>query len=187
MNEQRSRRTSHPFQFNVAQLLKQPSGTRRIYDIDAVDLPPLDDDLSIVAPFHGQLRFMRVGSGILVTGNLETSVQLECTRCLTTFQTVVQFEIEEEFKPSVDINSGAQLAQESDQDAATLIDECHILDLAEVIRQDLTLSLPPSPICRPDCAGLCPQCGQNLNDGGCDCDTETIDPRWAALKANFEE
>ena len=89
MNERRSRKTPHPFQFNVAQLLKQPSGTRRIYDIDAVDLPPLDDDLSIVAPFHGQLRFMRVGSGILVTGNLETTVQLECTRCLTTFQTVV--------------------------------------------------------------------------------------------------
>ncbi len=187
MNERRSKRSPHAFQFNVAQLLKQPSGTRRVYDIDTSDLPPLDDDLKIVAPFLGRLRFMRVGRGILVTGNLETSVELECTRCLTAFQTATQFEIEEEFKPSVDINSGAHLAQESDQDAATLIDERHILDLAEVIRQDLTLSLPPSPVCRPDCAGLCPQCGQNRNEGECDCDTDVIDPRWAALRANFEK
>ena len=87
----------------------------------------------------------------------------------------------------MDINSGAHLAQESDQDAATHIDERHILDLAEVIRQNLTLSLSPSLVCRPDCAGLCPQCGQNRNEGSCDCDTAVIDPRWAALKASFEE
>ncbi len=186
MNERRAARNPHAFQFNVAQLLKQPSGTRRVYDIDTSDLPPLDD-LEIVAPFRGRLRFMRVGSGILVTGVLETSVETECTRCLTTFQTTTQFEIEEEFKPSVDINSGAHLAQDPDQDTATLIDERHILDLAEIIRQDLTLSLPPSPVCRPDCAGLCPQCGQNQNEATCDCDTDAVDPRWAALKANFEE
>lgn len=187
MNQRRSKRTPHAFQFNVAQLLKQPSGTRRVYDIkDAAGLPPLDD-LKVIAPFQGRLRFMRVGSGILVTGELGTRVELECGRCLTTFQTEAQFEIEEEFKPSVDINSGAHLAQDPDQDAATLIDERHILDLAEVIRQELTLSLPSSPVCRPDCAGLCPQCGQNRNEGTCDCDTDAVDPRWEALKANFEE
>jgi len=187
MNEQRSKRNPHAFQFNVAQLLKQPSGTYRIYDImDAAGLPSFDD-LKIVAPFRGRLRFMRVGSGILVTGELATSVELECSRCLTTFQTETRFEIEEEFKPSVDINSGAYLAQDPDQDFATLIDDRHILDLAEIIRQDLTLSLAPSLVCRPDCAGLCPQCGQNRNEGSCDCEAEAIDPRWAALKAGFEE
>jgi len=187
MNELHSKRNPHAFQFNVAQLLKQPSGTRRVYDIkDAAGLPPFDD-LKIVAPFHGRLRFMRVGSGILVTGVLGTSVDTECMRCLTTFQTETQFEIEEEFNPSVDVNSGAHLAQDPDQDFATLIDDRHILDLAEIIRQELTLSLPSSLVCRPDCAGLCPQCGQNRNEGSCDCDTDVIDPRWAALKAGFEE
>lgn len=188
MNEQRSKKTPHAFQFNVAQLLKQPSGTRRVYDIkDAAGLPPLGDDLKVVAPFRGRLRFMRVGSGILVTGELSTSVELKCTRCLTALQTSTQFEIEEEFKPSVDINSGAHLAQDPDQDTATLIDERHILDLAEIIRQELTLSLPSSSVCRPDCAGLCPQCGQNQNEASCDCDTDATDPRWTALKPNFEE
>jgi uncharacterized protein len=186
MNERRSKRTSHSLQFNVAQLLKQPNGTRRVYDIDTSDVPPLDDDLKVVGPFRGEVRFMRVGSGILVNGKLETRVELECSRCLTAFQTTARFEIEEEFRPTFDINSGARLAQELDQDDATLIDERHILDLAEVIRQDLTLSLPPSPVCRPDCEGLCPQCGQNWNEESCDCHTEAIDPRWAALKADSE-
>jgi uncharacterized protein len=187
MNERRSRRASHAFQFNVAQLLKQPSGTRRIYDIEASDGPPLDDDLKVVAPFRGEVRFMRVGAGILVTGVLETSVELDCSRCLTAFQTKTHFEIEEEFRPTHDVNSGARLAQEPDQDAATLINEQHILDLGEVIRQNLTLSLPASPVCRPDCDGLCPNCGQDWNEASCDCDTQDIDPRWAALKASFEE
>ena len=186
MKKRRLKKNPHVFQFNVAQLLKQPSGTRRVYDIDTSEVPPLDDDLKVITPFRGQVRFTRVGIGILVTGELETTVELECTRCLTAFQTPTWFEIEEEFRPTLDIQSGAKLPQEPDQDAATLIDQRHILDLAEVVRQNLLLSLPPSPVCRSDCQGLCPHCGQNRNEGSCDCDTEIIDPRWAVLKTSFE-
>jgi uncharacterized protein len=186
MTEKRPRKASHAFQFNVAQLLKQPSGARRVYDIDTTDVPPLDEDLKIVGPIRGQVRFSRVGDEILVTGELETSVELTCSRCLTTFQAPVSFEIEEEFRPTIDITSGVHLPQEPDQDSATLIDEHHILDLAEVMRQDLLLSLPTSPLCRPDCLGLCPVCGQNLNEKLCDCDKEEIDPRWEALRESLE-
>jgi uncharacterized protein len=187
MKKQRSRQSPHAFQFNVAQLLKQPSGARRVYDIEDADAPPLDVDVMLVAPFRGHLQFMRVGQGILVRGKLATTVELECTRCLTTFQSATQFEIEEEFKPTLDINTGTRLVQEDGQDQATLIDERHILDLGEIVRQDLMLSLPPSPVCRPDCRGLCPICGQDRNEASCDCQPEVIDPRWAALKASFEE
>lgn len=187
MKPQRSRPASHAFQFNVAQLLKQPGGARRVYDIDAAEGPVFDAEVSVAAPFRGRLQFMRVGIGILVTGWLETTLELACTRCLAPLQTTVRFEIEEEFKPTLDINSGARLPQEPDQDPATLIDERHILDLGEVMRQDLLLSLPPSPVCRPDCRGLCPMCGQDWNEGSCACQIQAVDPRWAALKDSFEE
>ena len=187
MRDKRRRRVSHALQFNVAQLLKQPSGTRRIYDIDADHLSSLDDEVQVVAPFTGQVRLTRVGDGILVTGELETTVELECSRCLSALQTETRFEIEEEFRPTLDIQSGSRIPQEPDQDVATLIDEGHILDLAEVVRQGLLLSLPPSPVCRPGCLGLCPQCGQDQNEGRCDCESEAIDPRWAALKSSFEQ
>jgi uncharacterized protein len=184
MHEKRPGRVSHALQFNVAQLLKQQSGTRRAYDID-VEMPPLDAELAVVAPFHGQVRFMRVGAGLLVTGHLETTVELECAHCLSAFRSPVRFEIEEEFRPTLDIVTGTLLPRESGQDMATVIDERHILDLAEVVRQNLALSLPPSPICRPECRGFCPQCGQNLNQGSCNCEEETVDLRWAALKATI--
>jgi uncharacterized protein len=187
MSEKRSRRASHALQFNVAQLLKQPTGSRRVYDIDTGDVPALNDELRLSAPLRGRVQFVRIGHGILVTGKLESAVELECTRCLSECVEETEFEIEEEFHPTHDVESGAQLAQEPDQDQATLIDEQHILDLGEVVRQNLVLSLPPSPVCRADCQGLCPVCGQNWNEKGCDCETEVSDPRWEGLKASFEE
>ncbi len=187
MSDKRPRKPSHAFQFNVAQLLKQPVGTRRIYDMATTDAPSVDDELKMVAPFNGQVRLTRINDGILVTGHLETIVELACTRCLSAFRAATRFEIEEEYRPTLEIESGARLAQEPGQDPAILIDERHILDLAEVVRQNLTLSLPPSAVCRPDCQGLCPHCGQDRNERSCDCQTETTDPRWATLKASFEE
>jgi uncharacterized protein len=56
------------------------------------------------------------------------------------------------------------------------------LDLNELAREQILLSLPEQMFCREDCRGLCPACGKDLNDGECDCGSDEIDPRWAALK-----
>ena len=55
------------------------------------------------------------------------------------------------------------------------------IDLARMIRENILLDAPIAPLCRPDCAGLCPTCGIDLNTGACDCVSATIDPRWDAL------
>lgn len=169
-------------QFNVAQLLKQATGARRGYDIE-VDAPELDQQLVLAAPLRGQASCLRIGAGILVTGELQTAVRLECARCLTEFDWPIRVEIEEEFRPTIDIVTGIRVEQEPDQDVATLIDDQHILDLAEVIRQAIWLGVPASPICRRDCKGLCPHCGQNRNQEECDCQANQVDARWVALLA----
>ena len=186
MCEKRPSKAAHALQFNVAQLLKQATGTRRVYDVEAV-LAPVDAEITVVAPFRGRVQLLRAGTGVWVTGRLETVVALSCTRCLSECRMPVNFEIKEEFCPSIDIVTGVQLPEEpdQDQDPATLIDERHILDLAEVIRQDLWLSLPSAPICRPDCKGLCPQCGQNRSEDSCHCEAEVADVRWAALQSKY--
>jgi len=56
------------------------------------------------------------------------------------------------------------------------------IDLAPAVREQILLYIPPPPLCREDCLGLCPKCGKDLNDGACSCDRTVIDPRWAALK-----
>ena len=66
---------------------------------------------------------------------------------------------------------------------AFVIDESHVLDLGEAVRQYTLLALPMKPVCRETCAGLCPCCGTNLNHGPCGCAVGHPDPPRAQLKS----
>lgn len=167
-------------QFNVAQLMKEHTGATRKQSVD-VPASELDHETGAVDNLTGSVRLLRTVDGVLVTGRLSTAVELTCDRCLSAFAQPVHFDLEDEFKPSIDIVSGASLPL-GPEDQDNLIDDHHVLDLTEVARQRLLLSLPLHPLCRPDCRGLCPTCGQNLNEGACRCHAESGDPRWAALR-----
>lgn len=178
-------------QYNVAQLLLAPTGTTRHYDVDepAREVQTLLDGDGVVVrhALQGAITLMHTTDGILVLGTLTTALELACDRCLEPFEVPVHVELEETFRPSIDIKTGAALPSVQGEEVATLIDKKHILDLSEVVRQDILLAAPMHPVCRPDCAGLCPQCGQNLNEGQCDCDVEAIDPRWSKLKLLLDQ
>jgi len=167
--------------YNVAALLKSEPGAQRIFDVD-VDISGIDQDLVLTRPLTGKLRLIKTDSGILVTGRLETEASVPCRRCLAPMIVGVEMEIEEEFKPSIDIFTGAAIAPADGEDEVTRIDDHHILDLTEVVRQDLLLAVPTSPLCRPDCRGLCPACGADLNEETCTCQRQDEDPRLAALR-----
>jgi uncharacterized protein len=95
----------------------------------------------------------------------------------------VEFDLEEEFHPVVRLaESPVDKVPAEDWDEALLIDEHHVLDMGEVVRQALWLVGPMDAVCRPDCEGLCPECGGNRNLGECHCDPSAVDPRWAALQ-----
>ena len=183
MRKNRVKRASHGLEFNVAQLLKEATGAVRSYEIE-VDLNgDLDDeDLTIVSPLVGQVRFLRTGPHILVRGVLQTTLEISCGRCLTMFTAPVTIELEEEFFPTLDIITGAAISQPPEVEEANLIDEQHILDLSEVVRQEILVESNSLFYCRPDCKGLCPQCGQDLNLGPCDCQSNETDPRWSGLQ-----
>lgn len=169
-------------QFNVAQLLKEPTGGTRKYEVSEI-VEDLDPELVIQEPITGNLKFTKIPQGILVAGKLKTEVEVNCSRCLEPFDQPVTIELEEEFHPTLDLHTGASLPVSDDHDPATLIDEKHIIDLSEVIRQALLLALPALSLCQEGCKGLCARCGKNLNEGPCDCPTEEVDPRWEALRA----
>lgn len=166
---------------NVAQLLKGPTGAVRHMDL-CEDITGIDDELSIRSPLAGSLTLIRTADGVLVTAALDTTIELECCRCVTPFAAPVQLEIEEEFHPSVDIHTGARLPVLDTEEDATTIDGQHFLDLAEVVRQAIFLAIPMRPLCRGDCAGLCTLCGQDLSSERCQCVVDSVDPRLEVLK-----
>jgi len=167
--------------FNVAQILKATAGASRRYELDE-DISGIDDDLQILSSLSGRVVFTHTLDGILVTGRLSTVLQVACPRCLEPYPLDVEIDLEEEFVPSVDIWVGASLPISEQVDPGLVIGEHHVLDLSEVVRQYLVIAQTTSPPCRSDCAGLCSQCGQNLNLGQCECSEVTLDPRLAVLK-----
>ncbi|MBI3941931.1 MAG: DUF177 domain-containing protein [Chloroflexi bacterium] len=181
--------------YSVSQLLKSPVGTTRFYDLDEdikhldadiLDADILDADIHPLSNLTGHIRMVRTADGILVTGQLKVALEMECVRCLEPVAVPVKFEVEEEFVPTIDLETGAALPIADGQDEALLIDERHMLDLGEIFRQDILLAMPTHPLCRTDCKGLCVTCGQNLNEGSCDCHEEQADPRWEALRDLLE-
>ncbi len=171
--------------YNVAQLLREQSGGIRQHTLHE-DISQLDPDIVPLTALTGNAQMIRTADGVLVRGQFTTSVELVCSRCLEPFSLPVRFTLEEEFHPTIDIVTGANLPQVEDEEKATLIDAHHILDLTEVVRQNILLAIPPYPVCRNKCAGLCPHCGQNWNEGPCDCTDEAMDPRFAVLKQLLE-
>jgi uncharacterized protein len=161
--------------FNVSQLLKEPIGATRTYEIDE----PGDvlDDLQ-ADRIHGDVDLLRTGRGILAQAELSLNVKQECARCLDDVVSPLTVSFEEEFFPRTDINTGAPI-DVPEADAFT-IDDRHMLDLTEATRQYALVALPLAPLCKQDCAGLCPQCGTNWNREKCDCEAP-LDERWAAL------
>lgn len=172
--------------YNVSQLLKEHVGATRHYQLQD-DIAGLDAAIHPLADLSGAVDMIRTNDGILVRANLYTTVECTCSRCLTEFAFPVRFEIDDEFHPTIDILTGARLPQPEDSDEATLIDEHHILDLSEIVRQDLNLALPMVPVCRNNCQGLCPVCGKNRNDEMCEHATDDVDPRFAKLQELLDE
>ena len=96
----------------------------------------------------------------------------------------VQGTLEEQYQPSVDVVTGrpVQRALDEEDDSAFSINAAHEIDLAEPVRQALLVALPIMPLHSPDCAGLCPVCGANLNEGPHTHESEDVDNRWAGLR-----
>ncbi len=129
---------------------------------------------------HGEATGTNVdGRFVLVTGKVIGTVTLECSRCLTTFEQ----ELEAPFEAQCDIRTFHLLAEGLPVDEGeeiTAIFDANSADLWELSRQALVVALPMRPLCHPECKGLCPSCGANLNETQCTCQAPA-DPRWAAL------
>ena len=164
-------------EFNVAHLLKEPVGTNRNYVVYSTLESPEETRGSVA---QGEARLARVNQGILVNASLRVPATCLCSRCLQDFNTLLELRFSEMYLPTIDINTGADLHVSEEAAPFFLLNGRHELDITEAVRQSIIVALPMKPLCKEDCAGLCPYCGMNLNSG-CICEGKNLDPRWAPL------
>ncbi|MDZ4799152.1 MAG: DUF177 domain-containing protein [Bryobacteraceae bacterium] len=131
---------------------------------------------------EGEAELLNTLGEIRVRGDVNVDLNLECGRCLEP----VRFPLDEPFDLYYRPAPKGPLPHEvaiDDGEAQIGFYDGDGIELNEILREHILLSLPMHLVCREDCAGICPQCGQNRNIGGCECKTERIDDRWAALRS----
>ena len=172
--------------FNVAGLLREAPGAVREYRLRDryVSLAP---EVELAGPLNGKLRLQRTNRGILVRGDVEADVRRTCGRCLEAYVEPARVQISEEYLPSVDLSTGGAVPPPAEEEATQVIDEHHEIDLGAVLRDEFALTEPMHPLCRPDCPGLCAECGARLGEHHQPHRVDEIDPRLAGLARFLEQ
>jgi uncharacterized protein len=165
-------------QLNVLRELRQRIGSVTSVDIDEPAARAGDLELTDV---RGTLTMLRTDRGLLVTLDAACTVPESCVRCLAEIRCPVTLRMQEEYVPVVDAETGAPV-RDAEVDEGFRIGPDFNLDVREGLRQYVLMSEPVKPLCRPDCAGLCPTCGVDLNQGACGCAGQP-DETWRALAA----
>ena len=167
-----------PLVVDTTKLPRQPGATRALKRVVPA---PADLGLELISVPEGSdveldLTLTSVSEGVYVSGHVRSSLSGECGRCLD--------EISETFDVSL-----AELYAYADSTTEETTDSDEVgrmqgdlLDLEPAVRDAVVLMLPTNPVCRPDCPGLCPDCGARLADLPADHSHEAVDPRWAALR-----
>jgi uncharacterized protein len=122
---------------------------------------------------------------VFATANLAGNEDEQCSRCLEDIHVRLELNIHEEFMATVNATTGTQLSPPENPDAFR-ISENHILDMEEAARQAWVSARPIQALCKDDCAGLCPECGRNLNQISCSC-SPAPDERWGRLRELAQE
>lgn len=167
--------TNDLFRLNVGFISHLTVGYSRDFDFysPSVYLPP---DLDLFE-LSGTAKLTRTTQGLLMQVKMQATTTLECVRCL------------EDYAQTVDIDFTELYAYSPDDvtDEGFLFPDDGKIDLEPLVREEMLLSMPFKPICRADCSGLCPVCGENKNEVDCEHDEDAVDPRLAGLKQFLQE
>jgi uncharacterized protein len=163
------------FRLNVGFLINQSVGYSRdfLFESPHVHLSP-DLDLNGLS---GSTRITRTAQGLLVQVKMHATLLSQCVRCLKDFQLPLNNDFTELYA----------FSRSSMTDSDLLVPEDAHIDLGPLVREYMLLDVPISPLCSPGCKGLCPICGENLNDTTCNHDDDTIDPRLAVLRSLLDQ
>lgn len=142
-----------------------------------------NSDFRAVGGHRVRVSAQRTGLDVFLSAECTLSLQTDCAACLKNFDLEVPVAFSQTLKPRP--RSDDALPDELELSKEDL-EECYyegdVIDLTEILREQIILALPMYPRCSPDCKGLCPVCGLDLNQETCDCQRDEVDPRLAVLK-----
>jgi uncharacterized protein len=158
-----------------------PEGLEREFVVAHPREAGIELSVPVDGPIRAHFTIERMGSEIQVAGRVEAAVRLECSRCLALFTLPVAGDVDAAFVPPSSAEAEHQRELSADElEVQPLVQGG--ADLRGVIAEQIHLALPLKPLCREDCAGICPRCGREAADGSCGCPPAGGDPRWEALK-----
>ncbi len=150
-------------------------------ELAAGEIELIDENIELPGPVRIKGEVRRDGVEIIATGVIEADASINCTRCMTPVEHKLSVPFDVKY-----LSAEAAAERESDELDASELDAAVIpedgLELADLAREQIVLSVPMQFFCKPDCKGLCTICGGNRNLIDCNCGEKEIDPRWAALK-----
>ena len=161
---------------NVLRELRQPLGSVTEYEINE---PSLKVDGVALEALAGTATLLRTDEGLLVSLRIAARMPEQCARCLAATASEVLIDFQEEYVPTIDAATGAPVRMPKGADVFR-IEPNFDLDLREALRQYILMCEPAKPLCTPQCAGLCPGCGADLNVDACRC-ASAADERWSVL------
>ena len=174
-------RHDSPWVIDTRTLGRRPGTMRTLRVAVPLDAPMGLEVLAVPAGAEVDLdiRLESVAEGVLVSGTAAATATGQCARCLIEVTEPVVAGIRELFA-----YPDSATAATTDEDEIPLVGDDRI-DLEQVVRDEVVTALPMAPLCRPDCRGLCVECGGRLDDLEPDHSHEILDPRWAALRDRF--
>lgn len=137
---------------------------------------------SFTSSVSGEILLKRNGTKILITGELHFTLNLQCSRCFENFTAPFNVEIHSIFYPLEEYTF--RLSEHLQLKSAEMDIEFYrkgVIEVDDIISEHVILNLPLYPVCKPDCKGICPGCGKNLNYESCSCSAYVEESRWTPL------
>ncbi|MFQ6069577.1 MAG: DUF177 domain-containing protein [Candidatus Aminicenantales bacterium] len=144
----------------------------------------VEESAVFLLPVHTEVKVKKIGEEVFIKGNLHTSLNLICSRCMMPYKFQVDLNFDLVYLPE-ELDALKEELEESDMENFFYRDQR--IDLREVVLEQLNLSFPLKPLCAEDCQGICPVCGKNQKIGRCDCSVEEKDPRLQKLKSLIKD
>ena len=163
-----------PLQFNLA---FEPGSIEYGFDIRQLDPLVVDGRADLIVEHRGPAQFV---DDIRVRSTYTGRFEALCARCLDPVEYPLAGQFDLLFRPTGADGEASEHSITTSETEIGYYQKDGVL-LEDVLREQVLLSLPAKTLCREDCKGLCPHCGQHLNSETCACSETVTDPRWSAL------